>query len=373
MKLTVQVKLLPDAPQTKQLLATMKAFNEAASFAAAVGFKANVFSAPSIQKLCYQELRTRFGLSAQMAVRAIGKAAEVFRRDKTVCPTFRPTGAMTYDERILSWKGVDKVSILTLDGRELIAYVFGEYQKAALARLKGQVDLVYRDGLFYLFATCDIPEDPTLTVSEYVGVDMGIVSIATTSEGTVYTGERVEKVRQRFQKTRKNLQSKGTRSSKRILRRMRRRESFFRRHQNHVISKAIVAVAKDTARGIGLENLTHIRERTTVRKRQRNRHSGWAFHQLRSFIEYKAKRAGVPVAVVDARNTSRTCSVCGYCDKANRKSQSHFVCLSCGFSMNADHNAARNIAFRARGANNPPSSAAVAFGLTGKTTPLQRQ
>ena len=98
MKLTVQVKLLPDAIRAKQLLATMKAFNAAASFAAKIGFDAGVFSAPSIQKLCYRELRERFGLSAQMAIRAIGKAAEVFRRDKTKCPTFKPTGAMTYDE-----------------------------------------------------------------------------------------------------------------------------------------------------------------------------------------------------------------------------------------------------------------------------------
>lgn len=354
MKLTVQVRLLPTTEQGSALLATMKAFNGAASFAAKTGYDAGVFSAPSIQKLCYRELRNRFNLSAQMAVRAIGKAVEVFRRDKSKCPVFKPSGAMTYDDRILSWKGCDRVSILTLGGRILVPYVFGEYQKASLTRLKGQVDLIYRDGQFYLNATCDIPEDPTMTVNDYVGIDLGIVNIATTSDGTAFTGDTVEKVRKRFNKTRRNLQRRRTRSATRVLRRIRRRESFFRRHQNHVISKAIVASAKGTARGIGLENLTHIRERTTVRKKQRNRHSGWAFRQLRAFIEYKAKRAGIPVVLVDARNTSRTCSVCGHCDKANRKAQSHFACLSCGFSLSADHNAARNVSLRARGAVNHP-------------------
>ena len=354
MKLTVQVRLLPTTEQAKALLATMKAFNEAASFAAKAGFDAKVFSAPSIQKLCYYELRKQFGLSAQMAVRAVGKAAEVFRRDKAKCPSFKPTGAMTYDERILSWKGCEKVSILTLSGRILVPYVFGEYQKSNLARLKGQVDLIYRDGKFYLHASCDIPEDPLLVVSDYLGVDLGIVEIAVTSDGQSFSGEQVEKVRKRFQKTRRNLQRRRTRSAKRILVRIRRRESNFRRHQNHVISKAIVAIAKGTCRGIGLEDLTHIRERITVRKKQRNRHSGWSFAQLRAYVEYKAKRSGVPVVAVDARYTSQTCSACGHRDKASRKSQSQFVCTACGHSMNADHNGARNIGFRARGATNHP-------------------
>lgn len=177
MKLTVQVKLLPTPEQAESLLATMKAFNAAATFAARAGFDAKVYSPPSIQKICYRELRERFNLSAQMAVRAIGKAAEVFKRDKAVCPEFRPTGAMTYDERILSWKGIDKVSILTLAGRALISFVCGEYQRGRLDRLKGQVDLVYRDGKFYLYATIDTPEDPTLEVKGFIGVDLGIVNI----------------------------------------------------------------------------------------------------------------------------------------------------------------------------------------------------
>ena len=80
--------------------------------------------------------------------------------------------------------------------------------------------------------------------------------------------------------------------------------------------------------------------------------SGWAFHQLRAFIEYKAELAGIPVVKVDPRNTSRTCNACGHCDKANRQSQSQFVCRSCGHSDNADYNAAKNI--RDRGYVNVP-------------------
>jgi putative transposase len=118
MDLTVRLRLLPTDTQKTLLMSVMERFNEAANFAAKAGFDAGVFSQPSIHKLAYRAIRERFGLSAQLTVRAIGKAVEVFNRNKTTCPVFRPHGAITYDERILSFKGLDKVSLATLGGRE---------------------------------------------------------------------------------------------------------------------------------------------------------------------------------------------------------------------------------------------------------------
>ena len=94
-------------------------------------------------------------------------------------------------------------------------------------------------------------------------------------------------------------------------------------------------------------HLQGIRDRVTVRRRQRSRQYNWGFYQLRSFIQYKAKLAGVPVIVVDPRNTSRTCPACGCIDKANRVSQAQFLCSGCGFAGLADAVAARNIRARA--------------------------
>lgn len=349
MKLTVQVKLLPTPDQAKRLTATMKAFNAAASFAAQAGFDAGVFSPPSIQKLCYRELRCQFGLSAQMAVRAIGKAAEVFRRDRAVCPKFRPNGAMTYDERILSWKGIDKVSILTLSGRSLIQFVCGEYQRGRLDRLKGQVDLVYRDSAFYLYATIDIAADPLLVVTEFVGVDLGIVQIATTDDGTTFSGKQIDDVRCRTSRARQTYQRKGTRSARARLRKMSKRQSRFQANINHIVAKSIAAKALSLGAGIAIEELNGLRSRCekTVRHTQRSRLSNWSFSQLRKFLTYKARLVGVPVVAVDPRNTSKTCSYCGHCDKGNRKNQEHFRCLSCGYEINADQNGAKNIRSRA--------------------------
>jgi len=350
MNLTLQLSLVTDAEQSASLLATMERFNEAATFAARVGFDAKVYSQPSVHKLAYREIRERFGLSAQLAVRAIGKAVEAFATLKAKakgkdwkCPAFKPRGAVTYDQRNMGFKGLDKVSLSTLSGRIVVPMAYGEYQRERFDRIKGQCDLVYRGGRFYLYASVVLPDGSHVEPKDFLGVDLGIVQLATDSDGQSYSGAGVENVRRRYHRNRKRLQSKGTKGAKKALKRQSRRESNFRRHENHVISKAIVAKAKGTDRGIAVEDLTGIRDRITVRARQRAKHSGWAFAQLRSFLEYKAKLAGVFVVAVDPRNTSRTCSACGHVAKANRKSQSAFACVQCGFSLNADLNAALNL------------------------------
>lgn len=364
MRLTLQIQLLPTPEQARLLRDTMTRVNEAASYAARVGFEAKVFSQPSIHARCYYDIRQRFGLSAQMAVRAIAKAVEAFKRDRTKCPVFRPDGAVTYDERILGWKGLDKVSLWTLSGREVIPLVYGAYQRERFYRLKGQVDLVYRDGRFYLYATVDVPDGAPIEVHDSLGVDLGVVNLATTSDGDIFSGEAIERTRQRYHQRRQALQQaaagrkrrgKRPKNIRRALRRMSGRDARFRRDVNHVISNQLVAHAKDTGRGIAIEHLNGIRSRARFRRAQRARMTGWAFAKLRQFVTYKARLAGIPLQLVDPRNTSRACSQCGHCEKANRKTQAEFVCRSCGFSCHADLNAARNI--RARALVNAPQRA----------------
>lgn len=101
--------------------------------------------------------------------------------------------------------------------------------------------------------------------------------------------------------------------------------------------------AKDTGRGLTLEDLQGICERVTVRKSQRRQHHAWSFDDLRQKIAYKAARAGIPVVFVDLHNISRTCPQCGCVDKGNRKSHSLFSCIRCSFSGCADAIAAVNL------------------------------
>jgi putative transposase len=280
---------------------------------------------------------------------------------RVACPVFRPRGAITYDERILAFKGPDRVSLWAFGGRMVVPLAYGEYQAERFDRLKGQVDLVYRDGECFLYATADMPEDVPIEVRDFLGVDLGLVNIATDSDGETFSGEPVERVRRRHHRNRMRAQRKGTKGAKKRLKRLSRREARFRRHVNHGISKALVAKAKGTDRGIALEDLKGIRERTTVRAGRRSRHSGWAFGQLRSFVEYKAVLAGLPVVAVDPRDTSRACSECGHCEKANRKNRAEFECRHCGYSTDADLNAARNLRVRGLGRHKPASELATAI------------
>lgn len=359
MQITVKIKLLPNETQRQALFATFKAFNGAANVAAKAGFDNRVFSQPSIHGLCYYQIREDFGLASQLAVRAIGKAVECFKRDKKKCPKFRERSAIVYDQRIMRFKGLHTVNLSSVDGRLDIPMVVGGYQSSRLqeAIKVGQADLVYIDKTFYLLVSIKLEDVPLMDTEQVLGVDLGIAQIAVDSEGNAYTGEDVETKRVWFEKRRAILQSVGTQSAKRHLKSMSRKESNYRRTKNHQIARRIVDDAKGTNASIALEDLSGIRRRTRFRKSQRARMSGWAFHQLRAFITYKAAMAGVPVILVDPRNTSRTCSMCGYCNKKNRKSQAEFVCQLCGHSENADFNAAKNI--RSKGCVGHPKVGAV--------------
>lgn len=352
MKLTIKVKLLPTPEQKASLIKTMEVFNEACNYISKVAYGSNAFGQVRLHHLCYRYVRDHFGLSAQLTVRAIGKVSESYKSykaDKKRLHYFKKHSAVVYDNRILSFRKLDKVSILSLDGRFMIPIVFGSYAKLEQRRIRGQADMVYQNGNLFLCLCIELPDGTPIKTQGVLGVDLGIVNLATTSDGETFSGETVDKVRVKFHTIKKTLQHKGTKSAKRHLKKLSGRERRFKRHVNHTIAKRIVLKAKGTERAIALEDLKGFHFRKTVSKPQRERFGKWAFYELRNLMAYKAQLAGIPVVFVDPRNTSRTCSNsrCGYVSKSNRKSQAEFVCLQCGYSLNADVNGAKIIALRA--------------------------
>ncbi len=348
MKLVATCKLLVDTKQRSALLDLMRRFNEACNWLAEHAFVLQSADKFKLQKLHYAELRSKFGLNAQFAVRCISKVCEAYKRDKAKKPSFRPEGAVPYDQRLYTFKGgLDRVSLATLDGRVVVPTVIGPYHRGRLEGVRGQADLVSRKGKLYLYVTVEVPDGSPIDPEGWLGVDLGIRNLATDSDGDHHSGAAVEKVRQRYASLRHRLQCANTKSAKRHLRKIAGKEARFRQIENHRISKHLVRKAQGTGRGIALEDLEGIRERVTVRRKQRARHGGWAFFQMRQFITYKALQAGVKVTIVDPRDTSRTCLSCGHVDKKNRKSQSEFECVLCGFQAHADVVGAKNISSRA--------------------------
>jgi len=342
MKLTLQIKLLPTKEQAQSLLDTMKVSNVACNKISDVAWEKREFNQFRLHHLIYRIIRDSSNLSAQMVVRCISKVVNAYKPDKKSKRVFKPTGAITYDIRILSYKE-DSISIWSIDNRLRIPFIC--HNPKYLPYIKGEADLICKKGKFYLFQVCEVPEDNVKDIESFIGVDLGIVNLATTSDGENFSGEEVDTVRKKMTKIKKALQKKGSKSAKRHLKKISGRERRFKKQINHTIAKKIVQIAKDTRRGIALENLKGFR--VSVRKQQREQFGKWSFDELGKFISYKAKLAGIPVSFVNPRNTSRMCSDCGHISKSNRKSQSEFVCQCCGFSCHADLNGAINISQRA--------------------------
>ena len=349
MKLVAAIKLLPTPAQAACLTATLARCNAACDWLASIAWDRKTFGQYALHKIGYAEARTRFGLTAQAAVRCIAKVADAYKLDRETQRHFRPDAAQPYDDRIIRFVADGAaVSLWTLEGRMVIPIVMGEHQRRLMAYRRGEVDLCIVRGKWLLAATCDIPETDEFVAEDWLGVDLGIVALAADSDGKTYAGAAVERQRRRIQKRRNGLQKRGTKAAKRRLRILSRKQARFQKHTNHCIAKALVLDAERTGRGLALENLKGIRGRVTARGgNQRARLGNWGFGQLGAFVSYKAKRAGVPVCFVDPRNTSRECAACGCIDKKNRPDQANFLCVCCGHAANADTNAAINIRSRA--------------------------
>jgi IS605 OrfB family transposase len=357
---TICCKLAVDGQDTT-LAATQRTFNQAATWIAHVCWDEGLTNSTAAHHRVYGQTRAQFGLGAQLAICARMKSVETIKAVKAKrqesqrsCPQFGLRGSVRYDARSYTLMGHERVSLNTVEGRVTCHLLLGERQLAMLyepAWETGGADLVWRRGVYYLHITQsreapDPPErqEPAAQDGGTLGVDLGIVNLATDSAGERFTGTRIRVARRRYHTHRQRLQQCGTRSAKKRLHHVSGREARFQKDTNHCISKKLTQKAAAARKALALENLSGIRERTTVRRAHRYERHSWAFFQLRAFLTYKAAWAGILVVVVDPRNTSRTCSRCGYCDKANRKSQAEFSCQRCGMSLHADHNAAINIA-----------------------------
>lgn len=353
MKLVANVKLLPDTEQFETLKETLERTNAACNWISERAWETKTFKQFALHKLVYSEARERFDLSAQVTVRCIAKVADAYKLDTQTQRTFRKDSAQPYDDRIFRFLNDDTISIWTLNGREKVACVTGEHQRELLKHRKGEVDLMRVRGVFYVACVCDLNDPDLIETADVLGVDFGIVNIATDSQGTNHSGEKVELKRRLYAHRRRNLQRKGTRAAKRKLHTLKGRQARFQKDVNHTISKRLVAEAKRSGCAIALEDLKGIRQRVKAQTRQRARLSNWSFSQLRQFVVYKAQMAGVPVITVDPRNTSRECPDCGHTEKANRPERDRFKCRQCALEGPADAIAALNI--KARAAVNPPN------------------
>jgi putative transposase len=371
--LTISCKLKVSQSQAAKLDATLDAFVQALNWVNQ-NTPEKVTNAVKLQSLCYREIRARFGLSsnlAQQVCRRLAGARKVARQKNRPVKAFK-RGFATYDARIFSFREKDwTVSLTTVEGRERFELAIGRYQRERLAgsNPKSATLVKRKDGSYSIQICVEAEPSPPQRTGRVLGVDLGRTDIAHTSEGDNWNGQQLNRIRDHYSKLRAALQrkaSKGTRSSRRrcreLLQRLSGKERRFQTWVNHRISKAIVSRAKTTNSAIALEDLTGIRERVNQQPRsktERRRANSWAFYQLRQFLEYKARVAGVSLVLVPPAYTSQTCHKCLHIhpDPAQSyRSGKSFKCGHCGWEGDADLNGANVIALLGAAVNQPRGS-----------------
>jgi len=384
MLITLTGKLSPTPEQHQILLETIKTINAASNWLSPIVREKRTVNKIALQKVVYQELKEHFNLPAQYAVRVIARVCNAYktlpkksRFDKTV--EFFELSAIDLDQRLLAFKGIDRISLATIKGRIVMPIVFGRYFLSRIGFRRGHAKLIYRrdTNAFFIAVAADLPEEEMIDPKGWLGVDVGIANIATDSLGNLYGGQELIEKREHMKELRRQLQrkkaqkrrlGKSDRSVRRALKRLSKRLRNYTRTVMHTIAKRIVSDAKALALGIALEDLKGIGARTTVRVRrdERYQHNLWAYRLLHQNIAYKARLNGVPVVFVDARYSSQTCPECGFRHRKNRTSQSEFRCHQCGYSAHADFVAALNISLRARAVVSQPQMLGGFNPYTGK-------
>lgn len=356
---SIKVKLDINPEDKQKLLETFEQFNRACNRVIEAGWEKEGqknYNKMELHQETYRDIKESTGLTANLICEARNRGAEEIKRTvatwgagkKASKPVVDKYSSVVYDKRSSTINN-RYCTLSTVDGRIEADYIIGEYQKNHLDNNdyeKRSSTLGYdkKKEEFYLNITIRRPVEYR-EGENVLGIDLGVNNLAVTSTGKFF-GKELKWKKNGFFRTRRNLQSKGTRSAERTLKQMSGRENRCTMDVLHKVSRRIVEEAKEhDCQVIAFENLTDIRNRSEKfdRRFERQLH-GWGFRKLQEFTEYKAKEQGIEVKYVNPENTSQKCSKCGHISNRNG---SDFKCHNCGYEVNADYNASKNIGLRA--------------------------
>jgi len=373
---TIRFPLLPTVEQQDVLFETMQQYTACFNTVAAYGWERCEKNGIELHKATYYPLREAYPyLPSQLVISARAKATEAVKSALTwkvkkerefpkkvakalargkPAPAFKPVrcphsdiSSIRYDQRSYAFHG-DHVSLATIAGRQVLKLKLYPYAVRLLEQSIGfdSADLIYRKGRFWLHVVVTLPDVEFVPSGDVVGVDFGITRPAVASNNQFFGRRSWKATERRYFRLKGALQSKGSDSAKRHLKRLSHKVSRFRLDCDHVVSRQLVqSVSPGTT--IVIEHLKEIRSTTNQRsKKQKRAMHQWSFNRLRDLLVYKAEECGCVVVDVDPRHTSQRCSRCGHIHRSNRRSQSRFKCRNCGFELNADLNGSRNIAVK---------------------------
>ena len=320
-----------------------------------------------VRDALYNDLRNETELQAQLVQAAIKRAVEAIKGvverwkkgQRVSCPTFTAE-TMDYDMRSATFYR-NKVSLATVAGRVEPSFVLPADSPTPYEQYVLSEDYEIRESTlrydavtdeFYLHIStrridsddAEVPVDTEYPDQTVLGIDLGVNSLAVSSTGRFWNGDDYDHWCREFEKRRGKMQQRGTQAAHNALLRLGKREEAWRKQYIHTVANEIVTEAiEHHCDVIVFEDLTDIRERLP----QAEWHHIWAFRRLFEYVSYKAPEQGVSVEQVTSNHTSQRCSRtdCGFTHDDNRHGE-QFQCQKCGYEVNADYNAAKNIGIR---------------------------
>jgi IS605 OrfB family transposase len=319
-----------------------------------------------VRDALYSKLREETDLQAQLVQAAIKRAVEAVKAcverwkngQRVSQPTFTAE-TMDYDTRSATFYR-NKVSLATVEGRVEPSFVLPADSPTPYERYVLSENYEFRESTlrydaatdeFYLNISMrrtdgddEVSEDTGHPDQTVLGIDLGVNSLAVSSTGTFWQGDDYDHWCREFEKRRGEMQHRGTQAAHKALLRLGKREEAWRKQYIHTIANELVSEAiEHDCDVIAFEDLSDIREGLP----QAKWHHVWAFRRLFEYVSYKAPEQGVSVEQVEPNHTSQRCSRtdCGFTHPNNRQGE-HFECQKCGYEVNADYNAAKNIGLR---------------------------
>ena len=359
---TVVFPIDPTIVQKKALFETMKLYTQAFKSCIDVAWDMKKLSAVKVHKETYRKLKEKLGLKSQYLCSARNKAVEsvkamrmLSKKGKKVSKPTAKIIPIRLDARTLSLDKLRETASITTQNGRIKVSIFWHKQAMKYRDWScktGEIG-INRNGKWLVRLIFEKTIVKPKRTKNITGIDRGIRHAIVSSDNRFIGKKRWREHERKLLSLRSKLQSKGTTSAKRHLKKLSGRLRRFKENCDRIVAKELLfnLLPGDT---IVLERLTNIREKCGEKRKARKKHRAnmgrWSFKRVENAINYSAELKGVYVGYVDPQYTSQTCSKCSVVLKSNRKSQSFYSC-NCGLKLNADLNASRNIAKKWRMAN----------------------
>jgi IS605 OrfB family transposase len=341
-KRSLKVKLSLSPKDKETLLETMEEYSKCFNFYSNWSSTNKSTSKKVAHSNSYQESKKLFPnlpTALIQSARDLALEANKSKRSKST-PIKKKHSSIRYDIRTFTFRN-QQLTISSVDKRiktviSLYSHIENYFKNWKLLKT-GYLSKVGKHFYFtFLFESGKTQETKG---TETVGLDRGIINVIATSEEELVSGKPLRKNKRKYLYLKRKLQAKGTRSAKRFLKRISRKEKRFSLNFLHCLTKKLVK--NENIKTYILENLSKFKPKK-YNKKSNKIVSNWGFKQFETLLKYKAEQKGINVEFVDAMYTSQICSGCQNQDKESRN-KGMYRCGVCDLRIHSDINAAINI------------------------------